>query len=97
MIEWNNHKLEITYHVEPEYWTFYLKIKVDNHETLRSMTYELPKILKIFSWVIEDIPVHIATDNIPYLHIYWAGIAIGINAKESVDIQPVLDYIRIHL
>lgn len=91
------HTLNFEYIVEPEYWTFYLKIKVDDTETLRSIMYELPRQLKIFSWVIEDIPVRIVTADMPYIQVYWGGVAVGLNARKTVNIQSALDYIRIHL
>ena len=92
-----NRSVEITYHVEPEYWTFHLKIKVDGHsELLRSMTYELPRQLKIFSWVIEDVPVHMIPGDTS-VKVYWGGIAIGVNASVIVDLQSTLDYIRMYL
>lgn len=93
---YENHDIVFTYRVEPEYWTFYLELKVDETETLRSVTYELPRALKILSWVIEDVPVHIITQDIPYIWVYWGGAAIGLNVKETVNIQSALDYIRLH-
>lgn len=95
--KYNNHDLEITYAVEPGFWTFYLKIKVDEIETLRSMTYSLPDKLKIVSYFVESIPVRIIADDMPYIRVYWRGVSIGLDAKETVNIQSTLDYIRTYL
>lgn len=94
--EYNGHKLEITYQIEREYWVYWLDVKVDNNEVLTSKKFRLPDKLKIFEWIIEDIPVHILQDDFPNLVVYWAGVSIGMNVRDRIDIQSVLDYIRIH-
>lgn len=94
--EYNGHKLEITYQIEREYWVYWLDVKVDNNEVLMSKKFRLPTQLKIFEWIIEDIPVHILKDDFPDLVVYWGGVAIGMNVRDRIDIQSVLDYIRIH-
>ena len=94
---YQKHNLEITCHVQPKYWTFYLNVKIDENEVIGSKIYELPRSLKVYRWCIEELPVHIITDDMPYIGVYWEVESGEMNARQIVNIRNVFDYIMIHM